>query len=422
MKSNFPSPMLIIGDYSLSRENISMVKKKYPQIKWVEFSMESDSMEKIRMMSGSYEMCVDEKIAIIYDIPNKKEAREFLISLVSNPPEDVGFILWDSCGHIKVDDKGKYLKTWEDFVDKIKEIPNHRIVNKGFDFDDNYKGLQQAIVYVQSEFSRHKKNINDSNAKLFLDLVGTKRSLIYSEIQKLSLLPDTNITEKLLFDACFVTSESSLYKLQISLNNGDFNQSVNIVSELIGQGFPHIVVADSLMKKMRWSLAIVDLWSKGVSWSDMDSEIMNMGKFPSAIWHDGKLTAPQKQKMASEIVCVEHVKTYMKNELGLPSDFYAPQPNVAKKGSKGYITGETQNTPFVVQKMISFVRNHILAKYEKQIQDKTKLRALVLKRVTRNYLLVSDAMKNMRYVEDSKNTVSIENYLDEMIRAIIDLV
>ena len=191
-----------------------------------------------------------------------------------NPPQGIGFILWDSLKNIKIDSRGKPGKTWQTFVAEIEKVG--RFVNKGFDFEDNYKGIPLAINFIKSEFKTYKKNISDKSASLLLELVGFKRALLSSEIQKLAIYPEQEITEEFITEACFVSSSTSLYKLQIALNNGNLTQARMIIEEMVDQGIHPIVIADSLMKKMRWITAIVELWNKDYSWSEIETKIMEI--------------------------------------------------------------------------------------------------------------------------------------------------
>jgi len=123
--SDIPSPILMVGDKYLCQKNVNSAKKKYSDFKWIILSATEDSVDKIRMESGTRDFFSRKKLLLIKEIPNLKDVREFLLDLVKSSSDNLKFILWDSENSIKPDPKTKaFNKTWTDFIDGIKKNKN----------------------------------------------------------------------------------------------------------------------------------------------------------------------------------------------------------------------------------------------------------------------------------------------------------
>jgi hypothetical protein len=323
---DIPSPILLIGDILLSKKTIVGAKKKYKNCHWEIVNASEQSPDEIRMMSGFNPFGVNEKIVLIENIPNKKAVREFLLDLVKSSTNNLKFILWDSNNHIKVDPKTKeFSKTWIDFVNGIKKTPNSKVIDSGSDFSD--KENMDYVKFIQDCFKKYGKVIEDRTAIIFGDIVGRNRGMILSEVQKLSIACPNQLTESFIVENTYpTTSEGVLYKFGNAIDSANMGNAISTLEDFLARGTNHYVLAEILMKKARWQLVTAHLWSNGSSWYEIPDELMEMGKFPSNIWHDSKNSANDKKRLTYQFTGSagpENRANYLIENLGIPSDFFS---------------------------------------------------------------------------------------------------
>lgn len=416
------SPILIIGDLFLSRNMISGAKKKYNNAYWVTASATEQSLDEISMLAGINQIGVEDKIVLIQDLPNRKQVRDFIIELVATSNNNLKFIIWDSNNHIKIDPKTKtYGKTWIDFVDSIKGMCNAKIIDNGEDFSD--KELNLCIKYVQDCFKKYGKVINDKATILFVDIVGRNKGMLLSEIQKFCLNCPDNIDENFVNDNAFPTStELVLYKFGNAIDTGDSGIAIKALEEFMAHGINEYVLADILMKKARWQLAAAYMWYSGMSWHEIPDKLMDMGKFPSNIWHSGSTNLEKKQK-SSIYVAIEDKINFMTCDLGIPSDYFIPKSSKAKKSK----IKEEENTKaekvegseiiplrFMAAQLTEFLRSKIIAPNKNKYKE-DELKTKILNRSFYVYFKLSDLFKEIRY--NSKDSIQC---IYQMIYTLID--
>ena len=353
-----PSPILIFGDPYLSKNTIISIKKKYNNAHWDVISATEQSPDEIRTISCFNQFNNIDKIILIQDIPNRKQIREFLLDLIIST-NNSKFILYDSNNHIKIDPKTKeYPKTWIDFVTTIKNTKNSKIIDNGTDFTD--KENMDCIKFVQDCFKRGNKVITDRASMIFIDIVGSNRGLILSEARKLCLNSPNTINEDFVIQNAFPTSSSViLYKFGNSIDSGNISQAISSLEEFLYHGMNIYVLADILAKKVRWQLAAVSLWHDGYSWDEVVDILMDMGKFPSIIWHDNK-SITEKKRMSSAYSSLDFRINFLNETLGVPLAYF-------NGGEDENGRAETIPMRFMAQQTVDFIKQNLL--FESPVQQ-----------------------------------------------------
>ena len=406
--SVIPSPVFIYGDAVLAKKDLVKIKAKYADRQWVELSLEDNTPDQIRMEAGMVGFGIDEKILLLKDLPNIKAIREFLIDLSKTTRSDVRIFIWDSQEVIKCDPKTRLINdTWTDFIGRIKEISDHKILAFGDEFTE--KEEQDVVKYIQDKFSKFGKQIASDAAKLMTNIVGRKRSMLVSEIEKLSLIAPEKIDRQFILDNAYpITQEAVLWKFGNIIDEGNFVASIQAMQQYIQDGTHPNVLSEILCKKARWQLAVCHLYSQGMSWYDIESAVLSMGKFPSVIWRSQGTSSEKKarsEKLKEPLAALE----WLTREMGLP-DYYFNELKLKGAKVKG---GEAIPMPFMAQVLLKAVQDKIIIPNQKKYPPE-ELRAKVLDRAVKTYGLVTNSMKNMRY------NSNFEQELYEMIRALSD--
>ena len=421
------SPILIIGDIHLSKNVIVSAKKKYRSVQWETVSATNQTPDEIRMISGFNGFISSEqkdKIILIQDIPNKKQVREFIVDLVKSSSEHLKFVIWDSLGHIKIDPKTREInKTWVDFVQLIKHLPDSKIIDNGFDFTE--KENIDCIKYIHDCFGKYNKKIQDKAAIVFIDIVGKNRGLILSEVQKISLNSPDVITPEFITENAFPTSnESALYKFGNAIDTGNLPNAINSLEDFMSHGVSPYILTEILVKKARWQLVVSHLWNNNIQWMDIPDIIMDMGKFPSKIWHDGGMSVFEKRKKTEDFDTGTSRIRFMSDDLGIPLSYFVNEVKESKKKKKkddsgdksektdkpAVINGECIPLRFIAQQIVDSVHSVVVEPNKNKFKNE-EIREKVFNRCLFSYLRILDLMKDIRY--NSKDTV---NSLYEMIK------
>lgn len=407
------SPVLIIGDPYLSKNIVISAKKKYKNAHWEIVSASEQSPDEIRMLAGFNSFGSSDKIVLIQDIPNRKQVREFLIDLVKSSSNSLKFIIWDSLNHIKVDPKTREIsKTWNEFVQTIRNMKDAKIVDSGSDFTD--KENMDCVKFVHDCFKKFGKRINDRAAILFVDIVGRNRGLILSEVQKLSLnCPEEVLPEFVLENAFPTSSEAALYKFGNSLDSGNIATAINSFEEFMSHGVSTYILTEIMVKKARWQLAVAHLWMNNIQWMDMPDILMDMGKFPSIIWHDGGLSTAQKKRLTEDYDNLASKIRFMSLKMGIPEDCFIFEVKEKKskkeddeedsKPKARAAGGECLPLKFIAQQIVDSVRSKIVEP-NKDKYSGDELKNKVFTRCLLTYLNVLDLMKDIRYEQDDSVT------------------
>lgn len=409
--AEIPSPILIFGDVYLSKNNIIATKKKYPNYRWITKSASEDELDSIRAEAGVSSWDDNEKILLIQDLPNKKQVRDFLIDLATSCPIKTKLIIWDSEGKITIDPKEKTIdKTWSDFVNSFRNIKGSKIVNNGEDLTE--KGLA-GFEYVVKCFKKYGKEIREKEAKLLLNIVGYDRGMLDSDIKKMALTCPDIVTCEFILDNAFPTNkESILYKIGNALDSGSFEHAINIVERFLESGTNHNEIAAIIMKKARWQMAVAHLWSSGLEWDSIANKLMDMGKFPSSIWHNDQMDSNMKRKEAELLQSPENMVEYMNRKEGIPIKYFS---NIEKSVKKTKTTLSRKNAEiipmyFMAEQTVSFIRDRIVRSSSYSIEEtKEKL----LNRAIKTYLICHDKMVGIRFNENP------DQDMYEMIRCIM---
>lgn len=398
-----PSPVLILGDRGLSQENINSAKKRYSDYKWVTFSAKENSPDEIRASAGQGDFFSKKKIILINDIPNQKAVREFLLDLVKLSSDKLKFIIWDSEDTIKVDPKTKtFNKTWNEFIKEFKSNKDHKIVNNGNEFSE--KENQDCVSFIQSRFKKLNKEISSNNALLMAEIVGRNRSALDSEIKKLATIAPDRIDEDFVLEHAYPLSKNAvLYKFGNVLDSCAYGESVIMMRRFLDMGINENVLAEIIARKARWQLAAASYWSQGLSWSEIPQAIMQMGKFPSEIWHKNALTPSQKRKESEGFKDIENRIEYMRKIQGI-KDW---QIDSSKKAARA----ETIPMGFMAELTVRTLQQTIVRPYLKKYSEQ-ELKDRLLLRCLRVYVMVINRLKEIRYGENP------EQDLQEMVTLI----
>jgi len=419
MSLEIPSPILMIGDPYLAKNGIVIAKKKYKNAHWETVNATTQSLDEIRMISCFSQFGVTDKIVVVQDIPNKKQVREFILDLVSSSTNSLKFIVWDSNNHIKIDPKTKeIMKTWAEFYDKIKCMPNSKIINHGEDFSE--KESMNSITYVQDCFSKFGKKISDRSAMVFIDMVGKNRGMLYSEAKKIAINCPDNISESFIVDNVFPSStEAVLYKFGNIIDKGNIEQSIIALEDFIAHGANEYVLSEILMKKARWQLAVAELWANAdLQFHEISSEIMLMGKFPSISWHDRNMSDNAKKNYGLKFNTSNTKVEFLVEKLGFPEYMFKVEKEKEKKKKddeevkKEKCVGEVIPMQFMAQQIVDFVKKIV---DENSKIPSNELKNKVLDRALYTYLNISELMKSNRY--DQKDT---KQNLYEMVKLLND--
>lgn len=405
--SMIPSPVLIIGDPVLSQRTVFLSKKKYNDFSWITIDANENTIDDIRSISGMNTFEDSKRFILIKNLQNKKDFREFIAELVQSSSDDLKFVIWDSSSEIKSDPKTGINKTWQDWINLLKKNEKFVLVNSGFDFPDN--DYKDSVSYVESLFQKNNKKIDPVASKIFIDIVGRNRAMIVSEVNKLSIISPQNIDRNFVIDNCYPSSKSAvLYQFGNDLDSGDLSKSIISLEKFLSSGIDANILAQIIVNKSRWHLAICSFYKEGLDFYTIKSKILGMGKFPSCVWHNDQLTDSQKNKLASNLNEDENMISFMSLKMGIPLNYI----NVEKKSNiKTVRKGEVIPMPFMADMMMSYFQDKIVNTNKKNYSDQD-LRNNILNRAINLYLLCTECLKDVRY-----NEISQKESLYEMVKA-----
>lgn len=419
------SPVLLFGDPYLCKNDIIAVKQRDPQATWVTMSLTDDSPDKIRMEAGTASWDDSEKVIILEELPNRKQIREFVLDLVTTLPSLTKLIVWDSKGTIKINPKTRTLdKTWSEFVAAFKKIDGSKVINNGGEITDKTKG--DCIPFIQQCFAKHKKNIGIEEARLLVSIVGYRKGMLQSDIDKMSLTSPETVTSDFILENAFPSSkEAIIYKLSNVLDTLSYEASINMMDRFLGHGINENVIADTIVKKARWQMAAVSLWIEGMTWDVIATKLSLMGKFPSCIWHNPKMNSSNKKKESEIFQDEEGMLKYLTQKEGYPRQYFkitVPSKNKVRKSKKNPAAETTTQVkkkraeafpmPFMANQTVDFVKTQIVRNNSSNTEEE---RQEILDRAINVYLFCQDKLAQIRY---GKNPVQD---LQEMVRAITNV-
>jgi DNA polymerase III delta subunit len=385
---------LILGDFVLSKDKISKIKNKYNDFIEVKISLKDDNFDEIRRKIGTNFFDDKNKLVIIKDIVNQKKYKEFLSTIVNEQSKNI-FIIWDSENIIKIDPKTKkFNKQWQPFIDSI---PNTKIVDHGLDFSE--KETFQCNDFIVGEFKKRGKKISKENAFLFQKIVGKKKGILISEINKFSLF-DCEITKDLIFKLAYpVSQESILYLFSNIIDEGNIQKSLLALDEYLDTYNVHPnVISEILMKKARWQMACAYIYKIDGTLNDASSKITQMGSFPSFIWEQN-ISYKEKKDLSEKLKSKDELKKHYIEKLGYEDYHFKFTPDFKLKPS------ERIPMSFMSQQTCDFFQKSIINRSEKGND--------FLNIAMRNYIDVSESFKMIRF--DYKNH---KRYLYQMIKSI----
>jgi hypothetical protein len=413
--SEMPSPILIFGDAYTSKNNLIAARKKYSGLKWVTKSASTDTLNNIRMEAGFASWDDSEKVLLIQDLPNKKNVRDFLVNLASSCPLKTKLIVWDSLCHIKIDPKEKTIeKSWSDFVSSFRGIKGSKVINNGESLTE--KTSEGSVEYVISCFEKYKKQIGNKEARLLINIVGFERGMLDSDIKKMSLTCPEKVTSQFILDNAFpTTKEALLYKIGNILDDGSLEDAINLVDRFLASGFNANEIAVIIAKKARWQMIVAQLWCSGLGWESIPNQLMEMGRFPSSIWHNDQMEGSRKRQEAEALQIPENMVKYLNIKEGLPLRYFKPSIDKATPKGKTALTrknAEVIPMYFMAEQTVNFVKNRIVRASKLQPNE---IKEKLLNRSIKTYLFMQEKLAEIRYGENP------EQDLQEMIKGIMSV-
>lgn len=402
--SDMPSPILLIGDKVLCKNNLIAAKKKYSDYEWVELSATESDIDHIRSISGTGDFFSNPKAVLIFDIPNRKAVRDFLVDLAKSSSVNLKFVLWDSNNEINPDPKtGEFNKTWGDWIKAIKRIPGNTIINNGGEFSE--KDESASCRYVQDAFKKCNRTISHENTKLFVSIVGRNRGLVLTEIKKMALTCPKEVTAEYIRQNAYPSSdEAVLYKFSNALDEG-YGEAVATMEQFLDVGLNENLLAEIVAKKARWRMAAVHLWATGMKWDQVETKLFQMGKFPSVIWHNPNPTTADKKQASEAYDTTEAKQEFLIKKMGIP-DYYFKQTDKKR-------AAEALPMPFLASQLVQFIKEKMVYPNGKNI-GASELPTKLLTKVIDDYLFVVNGLKEIRYADNPRQD------LYEMVRVMTD--
>jgi len=400
--SKLPSVTLVFGDKYMSQNVVSSAKKRFVDYKFDTILVSKSTHDDIRADIGTYDWTEDKKAIVIEDFPNNNEIREFLLDICQNIPEDRSVILFDTLNSIKVDPKTHQPpKTWGKFIKDLEAIEGTRVINNGPKF--TIKDEADCIAFVRKVFDRYKKKIDERDAKTLIKLVGMDKGILISEIGKMALTcPDHIGSDFILENAFYMTQEAVLYKFANALDSCSTNKVIGSIEEFMNMGVHPNVLAEIMMKKARWQLAASYFYSQKMPWNIVVARLMEMGEFPSFIWHEPNKTMSEKRACAEHYQDAEGVREYMQVKQGIPSKYFKQnleKPKILKSGKISKVKpklpkGKTEKIPlrFQASQVTSFLRDRVISNNSSH----PNLKEGVLNRGLKIYLYIYDKLVEVR--------------------------
>lgn len=408
--SKASSVIFIYGDKFSSQNLVTRAKQKQPDARWITLSA-SEDLNEVRAEVGTSAWDGSKKYIVIEDLPNQKAVREFLLDLVISFPETNKIVIWDSTSAIKLDPKtGSPNKTWGDFISKLEQLPNTKVINNGVVLDE--KQPQSTADFIKNKFEKNGRQIGGSEIQLLISIVGHSKGLLDSEIDKLCICCPSPVRAKYIASHAFPTAkESLLYKLGDALDTGSYKESVYAIELFLQSGENENRIAETLVNKARWQMLTAYYWASGLEWYEIASRLMKAGKYPSIVWNSSELTATDKKKQADIFQLEEQAQAFATSTQGVNPKWF--KKNTAKsKAPKKIKKGPSLPMPFIAEKVVFFVRDKIVNPNFSKIQNVEELKQKVLNRAIKVYLYEQRKLAEVRY---GKNPIQD---LQEMAKAL----
>jgi hypothetical protein len=154
------------------------------------------------------------------------------------------------------------------------------------------------------------------------------------------------------------------------------------------------VMAEVFIKKARWQMIVAYLWSQGLSWFDIPNKLMEMGKFPSSIWHNQEIELYRKKSESEALQDKDSIKTYLNRKEGIPIKYFKIADKEETKAKSKKKNAETMPMYFMASQTVDFVKN-IISRNGHIPNDELKKK--VIKRSIYVYNFMQDKLAEIRY-------------------------
>jgi len=387
-----PSAILIFGDKYLSKNAIISAKRNFQDYQFETISASKSTYDDIRADVGTYDWADNNKAIIIEDFPNNKATREFLLDICQDLPEDRSVILRDTLNSIKIDSKTKKVSTaWQDFIKEFESIKDSKVLNSGVNFTE--KDGTGCVMFIRKCFQKYNKDISEKEANLFMQITGMDKGIIISEVEKMVLTAPDNISADFIMEnAFYVSQEVILYKFANVLDSCSHKKILESLEQFIRLGIHPNVLAEVMMKKARWQLAASYFFSEKLPWNIIVDRLMDMGEFPSFIWHNLNLSKEDKKAKSEPYQGADDIINFMSVKQGIPKRLFKNsqvKPKILKSGKPSKAKGKSPKTKaeriplrFMASQTTAFIRDRIV----KKSGQKKDVRKSVLNRAIKVYL------------------------------------
>ena len=133
-----------------------------------------------------------------------------------------------------------------------------------------------------------------------------------------------------------------------------------------------------------------------MEWNAIRHEILQMGKFPSCVWHNDELSESKKKALAVNLNDPKNMGEFVTKGMGLPLRYFdIPVPKTISKAVK---KGETIPMPFIADMMITYARDRIVSPNRSIVQGK-ELKERVLNRALNVYMTCTECLREVRFAE-----------------------
>lgn len=399
------APIIVYGSKELAKDRIVSYKKKLPKVKWGEIDVAGTDFDEIRLRVGTVRWDDDVNGFVLHNIPDRKEARSFLADILNSSPVSK-LIIWDSNRHIKYDHKkqGFSSKKWGDFVKEAKTFEGVKVINCGEDF--TYRDIYECVEHVQSLFAAKGKEIGQESAKILIDIVGFNKAVLSSEVEKLCIASPKKVSTEYVIENAFpITKDAVIFKIYEALNKADYENILLTIEDLVDSGINQNVIIDIILKQIRWQMvAAYYIFTKAPS-SEIINCLMNMGKFPSKIWHDKTLSANEKKKVSATFKKRDDFVEYCVKKYRMPKYYFKPKKRDAK--------GEVMSYRDLASKTVAFVNQNFISPNKSKMSEH-EVRTKTLYRYMNLYVFVNEKLFEIRKGEN------VDQDLQEVVVKYVD--
>jgi len=198
---------------------------------------------------------ITQRVLVLRGVPDRKEMRDALQHIIPQIPEPHTLVIWDRKGCMVGSD-------WNALRNEIKGYG--QVVQAAAPLSDDAYSDHDRFKYVTEAAAKSGQKITPENASLLLSMLGPDRGLIDTEITKLALMSDGDITTELIRSTVLpVAHDYPVYFFYAAFNTGKFSTIMDSAERLLNNGFEYNGLITLAMKQARWQVAAAYLLWQG---------------------------------------------------------------------------------------------------------------------------------------------------------------